>query len=107
MFFAIMMFGEKGAEILYPNPGFPIYESVIKLSGATPVPIALQEENGFSFDADEVLAKITPATRLIIINCPANPTGGVVPKRAARQAGRGAASAPACRDPERRDLRRR
>jgi aspartate aminotransferase len=80
MFFAIMMFGQKGAEILYPNPGFPIYESVIRHSGATPVPIALKEENGFSFDAEEVLAKITPATRLIIINSPANPTGGVVPR---------------------------
>jgi aspartate aminotransferase len=80
MFFAIMMFGQQGTEILYPNPGFPIYESVIKHSGATPVPIALKEENGFSFDADEVLAKITPATRLIIVNSPANPTGGVVPR---------------------------
>jgi aspartate aminotransferase len=80
MFFAIMMFGQKGTEILYPNPGFPIYESVIRHSGATPVPIALKEENGFSFDADDVLGKITPATRLIIINSPANPTGGVVPR---------------------------
>ena len=80
MFFAIMMFGQKGTEILYPNPGFPIYESVIKHSGATPVPIALEEKNGFSFDADDVLGKITPATRLIIINSPANPTGGVVPR---------------------------
>ena len=80
MFFAIMMFGQKGTEILYPNPGFPIYESVIKHSGATPVPIALKEANGFSFDADEVLAKITPTTRLIIVNSPANPTGGVVPR---------------------------
>ncbi len=80
MFFAIMMFGQKGTEILYPNPGFPIYESVIRFSGATPVPIALEEKNGFSFDADDVLGKITPATRLIIINSPANPTGGVVPR---------------------------
>jgi aspartate aminotransferase len=80
MFFAIMMFGQKGAEIIYPNPGFPIYESVIKYSGATPVPMPLLEKNGFAFDADEMLAKITPATRLIIINSPANPTGGVVPK---------------------------
>ena len=47
MFFAVLMFGEEGAEIMYPNPGFPIYESVIKYSGATPVPIALKEENGF------------------------------------------------------------
>lgn len=80
MFFAITMFGEPGAEIMYPNPGFPIYESVIRYSGATPVPIELREENGFSFNADEVLSKITPKTRLIIINSPANPTGGVTPK---------------------------
>ena len=80
MFFAILMFGEPGAEILYPNPGFPIYESVIRFSGAKPVPIDLHEENGFAFDAEEVLAKITPATRLMILNSPANPTGGVVPR---------------------------
>src|SRR6187551_1705231 len=80
MFFAIMMFGEPGAEILYPNPGFPIYESVIKFSGATPVPVPLYEDKGFSFSADEVLQKITPQTRLLIINSPANPTGGVVPR---------------------------
>ena len=80
MFFAIMMFGEPGAEILYPNPGFPIYESVIRFSGATPVPVPLYESAGFSFSAEEVLAKITPQTRLLIINSPANPTGGVVPK---------------------------
>ena len=80
MFFAILMFGEPGAEILYPNPGFPIYESVIRFSGATPVPIPLYESAGFSFSADEVLDKITPRTRLLIINSPANPTGGVVPR---------------------------
>jgi len=80
MFFAIMMFGQPGAEILYPNPGFPIYESVIKYSGATPVAIPLLEKNGFAFDAEDVLSKITPRTRLIIINSPANPTGGAVPK---------------------------
>jgi aspartate/methionine/tyrosine aminotransferase len=74
------MFGEPGAEILYPNPGFPIYESVIRFSGATPVPMPLYESKGFSFSADEVLDKITPNTRLLIINSPANPTGGVVPK---------------------------
>lgn len=81
MYFAISMFGEPGSEILYPNPGFPIYESLIKYTGATPVPIPLREENGFSFSADEVLSKITPRTRLLIFNTPANPTGGVVPKR--------------------------
>jgi aspartate aminotransferase len=80
MFFAILMLGEPGVEILYPNPGFPIYESVIRFSGATPVPIPLYESAGFSFSAAEVLDKITPRTRLIIINSPANPTGGIVPR---------------------------
>ena len=80
MFFAVMMFGEPGAEIIYPNPGFPIYESVIRYTGATPVPMGLKEENGFAFSAEEVLGQITPATRLIIINSPANPTGGVTPR---------------------------
>jgi aspartate aminotransferase len=77
MFFAILMFGEPGTEILYPNPGFPIYESMIRFSGATPVKIELREEQGFSFSAAEVLGKITPRTRLLILNSPANPTGGV------------------------------
>lgn len=80
MSFAIEMFGEAGAEILYPNPGFPIYESMIRYSGATPVPIPLLEEKGFSFDADYVLSLINENTRLIILNTPANPTGGVVPE---------------------------
>jgi aspartate/methionine/tyrosine aminotransferase len=80
MFFAILMFGEPGVEILYPNPGFPIYESVIRFSGAAPVPVPLHETAGFSFSADEVLSKITPRTRLLIVNSPANPTGGVVPR---------------------------
>src|SRR5438445_10984726 len=80
MFFAILLFGEPGAEILYPNPGFPIYESVIRFSGATPVPIPLHEAAGFSFSADEVLDKITPGSRLMIVQSPANPTGGAVPR---------------------------
>ena len=80
MFFAVLMFGEPGAEILYPNPGFPIYESVINFSGATAVPIPLREESGFAFSAEEVLGLITPRTRLIILNSPANPTGGVAPR---------------------------
>ena len=80
IFFAALTFGEPGAEILYPNPGFPIYESIIAFSGATPVPIPLLEENGFAFSAEDVLARITPATRLIILNSPANPTGGVTPR---------------------------
>ncbi len=80
MAYAILMFGQPETEILYPNPGFPIYESMIRFSGAKAIPIELLEENGFSFDAEAVLAKITPATRLLILNTPANPTGGVVPK---------------------------
>lgn len=80
MFFAIMMFGQPGAEIMYPDPGFPIYKSVIDYCGAKAVPIVLREENEFAFSADEVLSQITPKTRLIILNSPANPTGGTVPK---------------------------
>jgi aspartate aminotransferase len=80
MFFAILMFGEPGTEILYPNPGFPIYESVIRFSGATPVPVPLYESAGFSFNAEEVLDKLTSQSRLLIINSPANPTGGIVPR---------------------------
>ncbi len=78
MFFAILMFGDPGTEILYPNPGFPIYESVINFTGAKAVPIPLLEEKDFSFDADSVLASITPNTRLLILNSPANPTGGAI-----------------------------
>jgi aspartate/methionine/tyrosine aminotransferase len=80
MFMAIAMFGEPGAEIMYPDPGFPIYRSLIEWSGAEPVPIPLYEDRGFAFSALEVLDRITPRTRLIIVNSPANPTGGVVPR---------------------------
>ncbi|MEH3145680.1 MAG: pyridoxal phosphate-dependent aminotransferase [Methylobacterium frigidaeris] len=80
MFMAILMFGEPGAEILYPDPGFPIYRSMIEFTGATPVPVPIREENGFAFSAQETLALITPRTRLLIVNSPANPTGGVTPK---------------------------
>ena len=76
MFCTILMMGEPGAEILYPNPGFPIYESLIRYSGATPVPIELREEDGFTFDPEQVLSQINERTRLIIVNSPANPTGG-------------------------------
>ncbi len=78
MFFSILMFGKPGTEILYPDPGFPIYRSMIEYSGATPVAIELREENDFSFNAAELLEQITPRTRLIILNTPGNPTGGVV-----------------------------
>ncbi len=80
MFFAMLMFGEAGAEIIYPNPGFPIYQSAIEFSGAKAVAMPLHEETGFSFNAEEVLDLITPRTRLIILNSPANPTGGVTPR---------------------------
>jgi aspartate/methionine/tyrosine aminotransferase len=80
MFAAILMFGEPGAEILYPDPGFPIYRSMIEYTGATPVPVPIREENGFAFSAEETLGLITPKTRLLILNSPANPTGGVTPK---------------------------
>ena len=80
MFMSILMFGEPGVEIMYPDPGFPIYRSMIEYTGATPVPIPIREENGFAFSADETLGLITDKTRLIIINSPANPTGGVTPK---------------------------
>ncbi|ACA19232.1 aminotransferase class I and II [Methylobacterium sp. 4-46] len=80
MFAAILMFGEPGAEILYPDPGFPIYRSMIEFTGATPVPIPIREANGFAFSAEETLALISPRTRLLIVNSPANPTGGVTPK---------------------------
>ena len=80
MFMAILMFGEPGAEILYPDPGFPIYRSMIEFTGARPVPVPIREENGFAFSAEETLSLITPQTRLLILNSPANPTGGVTPK---------------------------
>src|SRR5215207_9867290 len=80
MFMAILMFGEPGAEILYPDPGFPIYRSMIEFTGATPIPVPIREKNGFAFSAEETLSLITPRTRLLILNSPANPTGGVTPK---------------------------
>src|SRR5262247_4377063 len=80
MFMSILMFGEPGAEILYPDPGFPIYRSMIEFTGAKPVPVPIREENGFAFSAEETLNLITPRTRLLIVNSPANPTGGVTPK---------------------------
>jgi aspartate/methionine/tyrosine aminotransferase len=80
MFYAIMMFGEAGKEIIYPNPGFPIYESMIHWSGAKAVPYGLEEAKGFAFSAEAVLSLITPQTSLLIVNTPANPTGGIVPR---------------------------
>jgi aspartate aminotransferase len=80
MFMAILMFGEPGADILYPDPGFPIYRSMIEFTGARPIPVPIREENSFAFSAEETLRLITPQTRLLILNSPANPTGGVTPR---------------------------
>ena len=80
MFMSIMMFGEPGVDILYPDPGFPIYRSMIEFTGARPIPVPIRERNAFAFSADETLSLITPQTRLLILNSPANPTGGVTPK---------------------------
>jgi aspartate aminotransferase len=80
MFMSILMFGEPGADILYPDPGFPIYRSMIEFTGAQPIPVPIREENNFAFSAEETLGLITPKTRLLILNSPANPTGGVTPK---------------------------
>ena len=80
MYAAIVMFGEPGVDILYPDPGFPIYRSMIEFTGARPIPVPVRESNGFAFSAEETLALVTPATRLLILNSPANPTGGVTPR---------------------------
>ncbi|MEP0232055.1 pyridoxal phosphate-dependent aminotransferase [Roseibium sp.] len=80
MFMAILMFGEPGVEILYPDPGFPIYRSMIEFTGATPIPVPIREENDFAFSAEETLSLLTDKTRLLILNSPANPTGGVTPR---------------------------
>src|SRR6185295_3729192 len=80
MFMSILMFGEPGVDIMYPDPGFPIYRSMIEYTGAQPIPVPIREENGFAFSAEETLELITPRTRLLIVNSPANPTGGVTPK---------------------------
>jgi aspartate/methionine/tyrosine aminotransferase len=76
MFFTIMALINPGDEVIYPNPGFPIYESVINFVGGKAVPLPIREENDFNFDAEELEKLITPKTRLLIINSPANPTGG-------------------------------
>ena len=80
MFAAIAMLGEPGTEIMYPDPGFPIYRSMIEYTGATPVPVPIREENGFAFSGEEAAALLNERTRLVILNSPANPTGGVTPR---------------------------
>lgn len=70
---------DRGDEVVYPNPGFPTYEAMIRVAGGVPVPIPLAEEKGFSFDLDAFEDRVNPRTRLIILNSPSNPTGGVIP----------------------------
>lgn len=79
MFFVILALAQDGDEVIYPNPGFPIYESVIRFVGATPVPIPLREERNFSLDVNQLRDLVTDRTRLIILNSPQNPTGGILP----------------------------
>jgi len=78
IFFSIMATVNPGDEVIYPNPGFPIYESVIRFVGGKPVPIPLREENQFRLDVQELAKLITPKTKMLIINSPGNPTGGVL-----------------------------
>lgn len=81
IFFSILACIEEGDEVIYPVPGYPIYESMINFAGGTPVPLRLQEERQFSFDIKELRSKISDRTKMVIINSPHNPTGGVIPKR--------------------------
>ncbi len=82
MFYAIIALVDEGDEVIYPNPGFPIYESMIKFMGGKPVPIPLKEDKGFAFDPEDLRKLITPKTKLLIINTPQNPTGGILKKEA-------------------------
>ncbi len=81
MFYAIMALVDEGDEVIYPNPGFPIYESMVNFTGAKAVPIQLREELDFSLDVDELASKITDGTKMVILNSPHNPTGGILTKR--------------------------
>jgi aspartate/methionine/tyrosine aminotransferase len=85
MFFSILACVDEGDEVIYPNPGYPIYESVINLVGAKPVPLVLKEEKEFRFGIEDLRKLITPKTRMIIINTPHNPTGGILTKDDLRQ----------------------
>lgn len=80
MFYTLLALAQGGDEVLYPDPGFPIYESMIRFAGATPVPYPLRERNGFCMDPDHVAGRLSPRTRLVIVSSPNNPTGGVEPR---------------------------
>ncbi len=79
IFFPMLALLEPGDEVIYPNPGFPIYESMIRFTGATPVPMPLEEERGFSFDLNLFRDRLTDRTRMVVLNSPQNPTGGTIP----------------------------
>ena len=85
MFYAILALVNEGDEVIYPNPGFPIYESMIKFVGGTPVPIKLEESMGFAFNIDNFKKLISPKTKMVIINTPQNPTGGILNETEIRQ----------------------
>jgi len=80
MFYTMLALAQPGDEVIYPNPGFPIYESVIRFVGAKPVPVPLIEDRGFSLDVDQLRSLVTDKTKLIILNSPQNPTGGIIPE---------------------------
>ena len=88
MFYAILALIDEGDEVIYPNPGYPIYESMINFMGGTAVPIQLREERDFTLDVNDLPALITDRTKLIILNSPQNPTGGVMPRRDIEQVAR-------------------
>lgn len=81
LFYGILATCNPGDEVIYPNPGFPIYESAIRWAGATPVPLPLTEETDFAFTADDLRSRMTPKTKMVILNSPANPTGGYISKQ--------------------------
>ena len=82
MFFSLLALVNSGEEVVYPDPGFPIYESVAAFIGAKPVPIPLREEDDFAFHVERLQSAVGPKTRLIILNSPQNPTGGVLDRSA-------------------------
>jgi aspartate/methionine/tyrosine aminotransferase len=88
MFFSMLALLNEGDEVLYPNPGFPIYESMIKCLGGVPKPLRLPEEREFSLDLDYLQAQLTDKTRLLILNTPHNPTGGIIPEQDIREIAR-------------------
>ena len=88
LFFTMLALLEPGDEVLYPNPGFPIYESMIRYLGAQPKPLRLSEEKGFSLDLDSLADQLSDRTRLLILNSPHNPTGGIIPEEDLREIAR-------------------